>query len=73
MEAKTVNAMLYLFEQAKKGFLRQSLYELYDECEHGDEEHRKWLKDKFEDFLNRKYKEIDNESIQDSQESNTSS
>lgn len=27
------------------------LRQLYKECEHGDEEHRKWLKDKFEDFI----------------------
>lgn len=26
------------------------LKELYHDCEHGDEEHRKWLKDKIEHF-----------------------
>lgn len=29
------------------------LKQLYKECEHGDDEHRKWLKDKFDDFYKR--------------------
>ncbi len=38
--------------------LRQVLTELFAECEHGDAEHRKWLKDKFNDFADRKDKEL---------------
>lgn len=38
-------------------YLRICLDKLYEECEHGDEEHRQWLKDKFDDFYNRQ-KEI---------------
>ena len=34
-------------------YLKQALDKLYKECEHGDDEHRKWLKDKFEDFYNK--------------------
>jgi hypothetical protein len=34
--------------------LKQILDELFAECEHGDAEHRQWLKDKFEDFRKRK-------------------
>lgn len=34
--------------------LMKLLDELYLECEHGDDEHRKWLKDKFDDFYKRK-------------------
>lgn len=31
-------------------YLKRLLDKLYLECEHGDEEHRQWLKDKFESF-----------------------
>lgn len=41
-------------EEAAKDYLQVSLEELYKECEHGDEEHCKWLKDKFDDFYKRK-------------------
>jgi hypothetical protein len=34
-------------------FLKNKLDELYLEIEHGDDEHRKWLKDKIEDFKTR--------------------
>lgn len=36
-----------------KIYLKICLDKLYKECEHGDEDHRKWLKDKFNDFYNR--------------------
>lgn len=52
-------------------YLKICLEQLYKECEHGDEEHRQWLKDKFDDFYKRQ-EEI-NGSVQNSQESNTSS
>lgn len=42
------------FKSLCNSVLRGSLEELYLECEHGDEEHRKWLKDKFNSFLERK-------------------
>lgn len=45
-----------LLKEAFKGYLLQSLNQLYLECEHGDEEHRQWLKDKFNDF----YKKVAN-------------
>lgn len=32
-------------------FLKNHLDKLYEECKHGDEEHQKWLKDKFENYL----------------------
>jgi len=32
---------------------KELLYKLYLECEHGDEEHRKWLRDKFDNFYKR--------------------
>lgn len=44
-------------EKCMKIFLAECLQDLYDECEHGDEEHRKWLKDKFDNFLERKLNE----------------
>lgn len=34
-----------------KGYLSNHLEKLFLECEHGDEEHRKWLKNKFNDYL----------------------
>jgi hypothetical protein len=34
--------------------LKEILDELFLECEHGDAEHRQWLKDKFEDYRIRK-------------------
>lgn len=33
--------------------LKNALDKLFVECEHGDEDHRKWLKNKFENFYNR--------------------
>jgi len=33
------------------------LKELYEEIEHGDEEHRKWLWDKLDSFSRRKFRE----------------
>lgn len=33
------------------------LENLYREIEHGDEEHRKWLRDKLEDFSKRTFRE----------------
>lgn len=44
-----------------KIILKQHLNKLYEECKHGDEEHQKWLKDKFEDYLN---KQLDASKIQ---------
>jgi hypothetical protein len=35
---------------------KTELDQLFKECEHGDAEHRQWLKDKFEDFYNRNSK-----------------
>ncbi len=37
--------------------LRSTLDRLYLECEHGDIEHRKWLKDKFDAFADEIEKE----------------
>lgn len=36
--------------------LKVHLDKLFLECEHGDEQHRKWLKDKFNDYLKRQIK-----------------
>lgn len=32
---------------------KKHLDELFKECEHGDDEHRQWLKDKFNDYFER--------------------
>jgi FtsZ-binding cell division protein ZapB len=46
-ELKEVNnSFINLF----KDLFKRRLDELYLECEHGDKEHRKWLKNKFDDF-----------------------
>lgn len=45
------------FRKLHNRLLKRSIDELFIECEHGNEEHRKWLKDKFNDFLERKVNE----------------
>lgn len=37
--------------------LNKHLEQLFLECEHGDAEHRKWLKDKFNDYAKRQNNE----------------
>ena len=39
-------------------FLTERFNKLYEECKHGDDEHQKWLKNKFEDFINREIKNL---------------
>jgi len=36
--------------QKRRDFVNEKLDELFLEIEHGDDEHRKWLKDKIEEF-----------------------
>lgn len=40
---------------SQKEFAKDLLEGLFLECEHGDENHRKWLKDKFNSFLNQNF------------------
>ncbi len=47
-----------VLKQSSKEYLRISLDELFLEIEHGDDEHRQWLKDKIEDFKQRKLKNV---------------
>lgn len=36
-----------------KEVIKLALEELYEECKHGDKEHQNWLKNKFNDYLNK--------------------
>lgn len=44
------NALRRKIGKGSKMGLKEHLEQLYKECEHGDEQHRKWLKDKFEEY-----------------------
>jgi hypothetical protein len=41
--------------------LNEHLEELFKECKHGDDKHKQWLKDKFDDYFERN---ADNESLE---------
>lgn len=43
------SSMKFLKEDLNSTF-KELLNRLYSECEHGDDEHRQWLKDKFDNF-----------------------
>lgn len=51
MITDTMKAIETLRDIGRKKDLEKALNLLYAEVAHGDEEHRKWLKDKFDDFL----------------------
>jgi len=42
-------------------FLKNHLDKLYKECEHGDEGHRKWLKEKFNDYYEQNKESFEDE------------
>lgn len=45
-----------MFKNDFKLATRKLFAELYNEIKHGDKKHRKWLKDKMNEFLETKYK-----------------
>jgi hypothetical protein len=46
----------YKGEVLTKSQIRSLFLELYEETKHGDEEHQQWLKDKINDFIDKKLK-----------------
>ncbi len=40
-----------MIEKSMKEYIKECLDQLFIESEHGDAEHRQWLKDKFNNFL----------------------
>ena len=43
----------HTFIPSFRTFLKENLNKLYEECKHGDEEHQLWLKNKFNEYLNK--------------------
>ena len=41
--------------------LKKHLDNLFKECEHGDDEHRQWLRDKFNDYFEKNEQSFDEE------------
>lgn len=46
-ESDASNLLAQYFIDFAKMHVKAALDELYEQCKHGDEEHQKWLKDKF--------------------------
>lgn len=58
IDYKTQNEMeAKITDVVSPGTLKVVLDQLFLECEHGDAEHRQWLKDKFEDYR-RRYEDL---------------